>query len=334
MVHEMTRPADRPMAGYGVYGLILGVGALFWWLSEFHVTRVPFIGPWDFSWLWYLAATLAVFWYLRGLLRTERRERPATWRSVAYLGGLGAIYFVLQTHFDYLAQHMFFLNRAQHIIMHHLGPFLIALSWPGAVLAEGMPPLLVRASRSAPVRGVLRVLQQPLLAAVLFVGLIILWLLPTVHFRAMIDPRLYAVMNWSMVLDGILFWCLVLDPRPSPPAMCSFPVRIVMVVLIMFPQIATGALIAFASRDIYSFYAWCGRIYPSIGALDDQQYGGLIIWIPAAMMSVVALLVVINMLRLAEERAGDEREEVNDDESGGIVVSSRAWTGDAPRRRN
>ena len=44
------------------------------------------------------------------------------------------------------------------------------------------------------------------MAAVLFVGLIYLWLVPTVHFRAMIDPDLYAVMNWSMVIvDGILF---------------------------------------------------------------------------------------------------------------------------------
>ena len=213
---------------------------------------------------------------------------------------------MLQTHFDYLAQHMFFLNRVQHIIMHHLGPFLIALSWPGAVLAEGVPEPVMRVATWPGVRHVLRVLQQPFLAAVLFVGLIILWLLPSVHFRAMIDPRLYAVMNWSMVLDGVLFWCLVLDPRPSPPASRSFPVRIITVVLIMFPQIATGALIAFASHDVYSFYAWCGRIYPSIGAMDDQQYGGLIIWIPAAMMSVVALLVVINMLRLAEERSDEE----------------------------
>ena len=330
MMHEATLPAGRPGLGYGIYGGILGVGCLFWWLSEFHVSSLPFVGPWDFSWLWYLAATLAVFWYLRGLFRMQRSERPSAWRSTAYFSGLGLIYFVLQTHFDYLAQHMFFLNRVQHIVMHHLGPFLIALSWPGAALAAGVPERVLRASGRPGLRRVLRVLQQPFLAAALFVGLIVLWLLPSVHFRAMIDPRLYAVMNWSMVLDGVLFWCLVLDPRPSPPAMCSFPARIVTVVLIMFPQIATGALIAFAGHDIYSFYAWCGRIYPSIGAMDDQQYGGLIIWIPAAMMSVVALLVVINALRLAEERG--EGETAHEDVEGGLVVSSRAWTGDNPRR--
>jgi putative membrane protein len=161
------------------------------------------------------------------------------------------------------------------------------------------------------------------LASFLFVGLIALWLLPPVHFWAMIDPRIYAVMNWSMVVDGILFWCLVLDPRPSPPARCSFPVRLIMAVLVMFPQIAMGAMITFASRDIYEFYAWCGRIWASIGPIDDQQYGGLIVWIPPAMMSVVALLVIINMVRLQEERA-DRKEEPQGE---GIVISSARWTG-------
>ena len=85
-------------------------------------------------------------------------------------------------------------------------------------------------------------LQQPLLAAFLFVGLIYFWLIPPIHFRAMIDWRLYAVMNWSMVLDGLLFWCLVLDPRPKPPARISYGARAALVLGVMFPQIALGAV--------------------------------------------------------------------------------------------
>ena len=72
---------------------------------------------------------------------------------------------------------------------------------------------------------------------------------------------------------------------------------------VMFPQILIGAIIALSRRDLYTFYEWCGRIYPSIGPLDDQNYGGLIVWIPPAMMSVVSLLLVLNALRLNEERA-------------------------------
>ena len=83
-------------------------------------------------------------------------------------------------------------------------------------------------------------LQQPVLAVLLFEGLLVLWLIPPVTFRAMFNPLLYAVMNASMVVDGLLFWFLVLDPRPHPPAPIGFFTRATLAFLIIFPQIAWG----------------------------------------------------------------------------------------------
>ncbi len=218
---------------------------------------------------------------------------------------------------------MFFLNRIQHVVMHHVGPFLIALAWPGTVLRRGMPAFLHPIIDARPLLAVIRVIQQPFLASLLFVGLVALWLIPPVHFRAMIDPQLYAVMNWSMVVDGLLFWSLVLDPRSKPPARVSFGGRIAMTLAVVPPQLLIGAIIAFSTHDIYNFYAWCGRIYPSIDAISDQQLGGANIWIPPAMMSGVALLLVLNAFRLHEERQELERIDEEDD---GITVKA-AWTG-------
>ncbi len=130
-------------------------------------------------------------------------------------------------------------------------------------------------------------------------------------------------MNWTMVGDGILFWFLILDPRPVPPAHASHAARIVTSVLVMFPQIIIGAMIALAHHDIYGFYDWCGRLYPSIGAVDDQIYGGLIVWIPAAMMSIVGMLLALNFLRLNEEPDEDDDDE---DEEDGLVFRAD-WTG-------
>jgi putative membrane protein len=305
-------------AGVAVFGVFL------WWMSTYRMSAMPFWAPWDFSPLWYVAAVLSVHWYARGLRRTEPAERPAPWRIVFYYTGIAAIWIVLQTHYEYMAQHMFFLNRAQHVVMHHIGPFLIALAWPGETLGAGMPEWARQLCRSRPVQALIAIVQQPFLAAVLFVGLIMLWLTPSIHFRAMIDPALYAVMNWSMVVDGILFWVLVLDPRPAPPARTSFAIRATLTMIVMFPQILMGSLIALAEHDIYTFYDWCGRLYPSIGAIDDQQYGGLIVWIPSAMMSVIALILVINFLRQAEEREWKEEDEEN---ATGLVISSAQWTG-------
>ncbi len=311
-------------SGYAVYAGMAALGAVLWWGSTFRMSSMPFWAPWDFSPLWYGTAVLSVYWYGRGLARTAPADRPALWRPILYFGGIALIWIVLQTHYEYMAQHMFFLNRAQHVVMHHIGPFLIALAWPGEMLLRGMPEPVRRLTGWRPLRAIVSIVQQPFLAAVLFFGLIALWLTPPVHFRAMIDPNLYVVMNWSMVVDGLLFWCLVLDPRPSPPAQASFGVRAMLPMLVMFPQIVTGALIAFAEHDIYTFYAWCGRLYPSIGAVDDQQYGGLIVWIPSAMMSVIALIIVINALRRSEESQLANEDQDDEDR---VVISSAQWTG-------
>ncbi len=282
--------------------IIVAASAIMWWLSTFHAAAMPAWAPWDFSFSWFYATVFPLLWYARGVRALPADRRPARWRIVFFVLGMALIYAVLQTRLEYLAQHMFFLNRLQHVVMHHLGPFLIALAWPWEAILAGAPPTVGTILDWPPVRRLLTVSRQPFLAAFLFVGLIALWLFPDVHFRAMIDPDLYLVMNWTMVGDGVLFWSLVLDPRDRAEAGISFGMRALLAVAIMFPQILIGAIIALSKHDLYTFYAWCGRIYPSIGPLDDQNYGGLIVWIPPAMMSVVALILVLNALRLNEER--------------------------------
>jgi putative membrane protein len=148
---------------------------------------------------------------------------------------------------------------------------------------------------------VLRVLQQPVVAGALFVGLIFVWLIPHVLFRAMVDARLYAVMNWSMVVDGLLFWALVLDDRPSPPARLSRSGRLLLAFLVQWPQVAGGALICFAGRVLYPYYGLCGRLYPAIDAQTDQQAGAFLIWFAGGMMSAIAALMILRTIWAEEE---------------------------------
>lgn len=248
--------------------------------------------PWEPSWAVATAVAVTAALYLRGC-RTVRVPWP---RQFAFWLGLAVVYAGLHTRLDYYAEHEFFVHRLQHLGLHHLGPFLIALAYPGPALRAALPlrwrtralrPLL----RSAPVRLLLGVLLQPAVAAILFVGLIYLWLWPAVHFDAMLDARLYRVMNWSMTVDGLMFWWLVLDPRPRPPARLAPGVRVFVALAVMIPQILLGAYVTFTRRDLYPIYALCGRAFGGIDAATDQYLGGLILWIPSSMMSVVAALL-------------------------------------------
>ncbi len=293
------------MAGLAVQAAILALGALLWLASSRYPAEMPAIGPYDFAPTIYLAIAFTGFWYLRGLRRLASADRPATWRQACFLAGLALLYVVTQTGLEYPMQRMFFLHRIQHVVLHHVGPVLIGLSMAGPVILAGGPSWLARLAASRAARGTMRVLPQPVLATVLFSGSFYLWLWPPLHFVAMLSRPLYEFMNWTMAADGILFWAMVLDTRRCPPAHARFGTRAALAVAVMFPQIVLGAVITFATRDLYPFYAFCGRYFPGISAVTDQQIGGIVIWIPPAMMSAVALIVVLNNMRRAEARGGD-----------------------------
>lgn len=245
--------------------------------------------------------------FLRGWLRLRRRgEPPAAWRVLCFLAGVLLIYAVLQTWLDYLSQHMFWIHRAQHLVLHHVGPFLVMLALPQPLLRAGIPSRLRRRLAAAPLprrpaRVVYRVLQHPVAASILFAGLIWYWLIPSVHFDAMLSLRQYKAMNWSMAVDGLLFWWLIVQPRRGVPGAHGYGTRILMLWFVMLPQIAIGARLSLTPEVIYSVYNVCGRAWP-IGPLTDQQIGGLITWIPASMMSALGALVVLGRWR------GDTRE--------------------------
>lgn len=284
-----------------------------------------FLAPYQFSFLTVISTVVVLVLYLRGL-RAARAAgvRVGAGRRIAFFIGLAACYAVLHTRIDYYAQYVFFIHRLQHLVLHHAGPFLIALSVPWPVLALGLPtglrerwlhPLWMHPVAQASYRFV----QHPITAPILFVGLIYLWLTPEIHFDAMLSLPLYHLMNWSMLVDGLLFWWLMLNPRPTgSSAALSYGTRILVLFLIMPPQIALGAYIALSGNDLYDVYAVCGRAWP-IDPATDQQLGGLFTWIPAAMMSVLGILLVIVFMMRYEKQARDS--------SAGDAVLPTAGTG-------
>ena len=220
--------------------------------------------------------------------------------------GVLSSYAVLQTHFDFYAQHMFFMHRWSQFAVHHTASMLIALGVSGPAICAGMPDFLKPVVAARPVKAVMDVLQNKLVAPLLFVAMLYFWLLPGFHTRAMLDRNLYDAMNWSMAVNGIMFWSLIVDPRTSPPARLSTLWRALAILIIELPQMVLGAILSLSSTDYYPVYSICGRVF-EMTPLNDQHYGGLIIWLPGTMMSFAAMIVVLWVMRVNEEKEEAER---------------------------
>jgi putative membrane protein len=107
-------------------------------------------------------------------------------------------------------------------------------------------------------------------------------------------------MNWSMALDGLLFWWLMFERgRPGITPRLGYGTRVLLLAAVMVPQIILGASITFADSVWFDVYAVCGRAWP-VDPMTDQTLGGLLTWIPPAMMSVVGALIVLRFWMYAD----------------------------------
>lgn len=269
---------------------------------------LKWIVPWEFSWVFLVSFLLAAVLYWRG----ARELRIGFGRRVAFWAGMAIIYLSLHTYLDYYAEHEFFMHRIQQVLLHHLAPLLIVASYPGASLRAGLPlkwraRVLRPAARSWPWRMVDGVLGNPAVATFLFVAFILVWLVPSMQTLAMLDWRIYRFMNWTMLASGFIYWALVLDHRPRPPGRMTPGLRVLSPAITMTPQILAGAIVTFSKTDLYPIFEICGRAF-TFNVLTGQLVGGVIMWVPAAIIESIGALFALRQW-LALSRRGRIRRE-------------------------
>jgi putative membrane protein len=257
--------------------------------------------PWEFSPTLLIAFAVGIVLFVRG----QRVHKVSAARKFFFWAGVVLLYLSMHTLLDYYAERMFFMHRIQHLVLHHLGPLVLMAAYPGSVMRAGLPlswrAALRRFNHTLAGRALIAVLTNPIFVPALFVFLVIVWLIPSVQFYSMLDWRLYRIMNWSVVISGFMYWNLILDRRPSPPAAMSPGGRVVSPIVTMAPQMVAGAVIAFTERDLYPLFDLCGRAI-AMSATTDQAIGGLTMWIPAAMTEVAGLLIALrNVMRLSSK---------------------------------
>jgi putative membrane protein len=263
-------------------------------------TLLKWAVPWEFSWVFLATFLLACVLYWRG----SRRLRVRFARQLAFWVGMAIIYLSLHTYLDYYAEHEFFMHRLQQLLLHHLAPLLIVTAYPVSVLRAGLPlrwrvHLLRPLQRSWPWRAVLGVLMNPTVATVLFIVFVLIWLIPDLQTLAMLDWRVYRFMNWTMLISGFAYWSLVLDHRPHPPGRMVAGMRVLSPAITMSPQILAGAIVTFSRTDLYPIFEICGRAF-TFNVLTGQMIGGLITWVPAAMIESIGGLLALRLwLRLS-----------------------------------
>lgn len=277
-----------------------------------------------------IPTALVVAAYLAGAIRRRHSAAaPPWWRHAMFAFGLGSVFLALQSPIDPIAERLFFVHQVQHLLLRMTGPMLIALSWPQAQMAAGLPARLKGGALAPVVRNgaaktTFRFLVHPVIATALFVLVLYFWEIPRYHDLAVMDDGVHYAMHATMLVAGLLFWWRIFDRRPPPAAAdlddeparrsifggrrgargLGYGVRLMMLWIAILSNILLGSFTALKTTVLYPAYDAVGRMF-GYAAIVDERIGGVIIWIPSSMMCLIAILIVIHLWGLHENRQAE-----------------------------
>jgi cytochrome c oxidase assembly factor CtaG len=197
--------------------------------------------------------------------------------------------------------------------------FVLALASPIATLADGylfsahmlqhlllvlaVPPLVLLATGERAL-GARRRGLPTVVAWGLGVGAMWLWHAPTLCNAAATSPLVHRVQEGSLLLMGAAFWRPVLGGRIAP---------LISVVYLFGACVACtilGIAVTLSPVQVCSVYARPSDllgILPTLrgdwglSAERDQQLGGLLMWVPACVVYLVAILAALRRFYRADE---------------------------------
>lgn len=256
-----------------------------------------------------LAVAIWWRWLLAGINRAHPDHPVPQRQRWAFLAGIGVIAIALQSGLARYDTTLFSLHMVQHLLLTMVAPLLLALGAPiTQVLRASSSGTRQRWILPALHSRIVSVLGHPILAWILFAG--VMW---GTHFSPIFnasleDPFLHDLEHLAYLTVGLLFWWPVVGLDPSPHRM-SHPARIGYAFLQMPQNSFLAMTILFADASLYPHYATLGSPY-GIDALSDQRLAAGIMWVFGDLMFLMSTLLLLGGWMRSEARAstGNDRQ--------------------------
>lgn len=227
------------------------------------------------------------------LLRAARGT-PRAHRIEAryFVAGWSAVALALVSPLHAMGGEIFAVHMTQHEVLLVIGAPLLVLGRPGRVLAWAIPrPILrhwVQMQKHPGVQRLLAPAARPSFAALSHAVALWSWHVPAWFEATQTSPLAHAAQHACFLGTAFWFWQSVLF---GPRREAGFGLGVGYLFLTALHSGALGALLTLAERNWYPAYAATAKARGLI-PLEDQQLGGLIMWVPGGLVYVAAALVL------------------------------------------
>ena len=236
--------------------------------------------------------------YAGGTLRLWRRAgvgRGVTvGQVVLFAAGWSILALALLSPLAALSDRLFLAHMTEHeLIMAAAPPFLVlgrpvqAMLWS---LPSGLRRTVGRLGRPGPAASVWVFATRPSIATLLHGAALWLWHVPPLFDRALVSPAWHAAQHMAFFVTAILFWRSLAagweNPRRNPGAAGAG------VFWLFVTSLHMGFLAILLTLAPQAWYAMPAQAAAAFGLspLEDQQLGGLVMGVPAALVYVAAAL--------------------------------------------
>jgi cytochrome c oxidase assembly factor CtaG len=255
-----------------------------------------------------ICLALSASLYIKGTTKLWRASTRGagigTWEAVSFASGWIVLVVALLSPLHELGDELFSAHMVQHELLISVAAPLLVLGRPLIPFLWAIPLEWRRSvggwSQSAVVSTLWLKISKPAVAFVLHTLALWIWHLPRLYQATLTSELIHSLQHTSFLVTAILFWWTILNARGGQARRGA-------AVFYLFATLlqtgALGALLTFSPTLWYPAYAaTTGRW--GVGPLEDQQLGGLIMWIPGSLAYIAAALAIFaHWLRDSERRS-------------------------------
>jgi len=225
------------------------------------------------------------------LRKTASRKRRQH-EEIFFYGGWLALAVALVSPIHRWGGWLFSVHMVQHELLMVVAAPLIVLGRPGLLMLKGLPAKRARSLmaffKMIGATELWFLVSSPLPAWILHAAALWCWHIPFLFEATFRSEWAHALQHASFFVTAIWFWHSVFrGPRRAQ----GFGVAVVVLFTTAIHSSVLGALLTFAPHAWYPSYNYTAR-YFGLTPLEDQQLGGLIMWIPAGLSYVLAALAL------------------------------------------
>ena len=220
-------------------------------------------------------------------------EPAVTRRQILWFSGGLVLFFVARSWplHDMGDQSLFLFHMIEHLVLALAVPPMLLLGTP-----TWMMQMIV-----APILPALRFLTRPLIALVLFNGVLAYIHSPVVIEAMLRNEAVHLGLHLALIVSAVLMWWPVVGPIPEIPKLSPFMAMGYLFLQSLVPTVPASFL-TFASAPVYDVYLDLPRLW-GLSVLDDQLIAGLIMKIGGGLFLWAVITTIWFRWAAAEERA-------------------------------